>query len=118
MSIKFVYLGFLQQILDSITCTITTTDKVIFARCSNSDPTVIGFQMIVQSTDLTRIRRLMITRANNVSSLMSLQVEVSGEHLITVFSIRRGSRMAYTHTPYQTRMMVDVPVTTSTLSSN
>ena len=73
--------------------------------------------MIVQSTDLARVKRLMITRANNVSSLMNLKIEVSGEHLITVFSIRRGSRMAYTHTPYQTRMMIDIPVTTFTLLS-
>ena len=73
--------------------------------------------MIVQSTDLTRIRRLMITRANNVSSLMSLQVEVSGEHFIIIYSIRRGRGIVYAHTPYQKRMMVDVPVTTSTLSS-
>ena len=73
--------------------------------------------MIVQSTDLTRIRRLVITHANDVSSLMSLQVEVSGEHLITIFSIRRGRGIINAHTPYQTRMMVDIHIATSTLSS-
>ena len=114
-------IGALQQIPDFITCTVTTTDQVISARCNNLDRNVTGFQMIVQSTDitdLTIIKRLMInrTKINDVSSLMSLQVEVSGEHLITIYSIRR-SGMAYTHTPYQTRMMMNVPVTTSTLSS-
>lgn len=71
--------------------------------------------MIAQSTnitDLAHIGRLMITRTNNVSSPISLQVKASGEHFITVFPIRK-SGMA---TPYQTRMVVD-PVTTTTVSS-
>ena len=113
-------IGALQQIPDFITCTVTTTDKVISARCNNSDHNVTGFQMIVQNTnitDLTHVGKLMITRANDFSSLMSLQVEVSGEHLITIFSIRRGRGIINTYTPYQMRMTVDVSVTTSTLSS-
>ena len=113
-------IGALQQKSDFITCTVTTADKVISAQCNNSDHNVTGFQMIVQNTDITNctlIKRLMTTRTNDVSSLMSLQVEVSGEHLITIYSIRRGRGIVYTYTPYQTRMMVDVPVTTSTLSS-
>ena len=113
-------IGALQQIPDFITCTVTTTDRVISARCDNLDHNVTGFQMIVQNTnitDLTLIKRLMIKRTNDTSSLMNLRVEVSGEHLITIYSIRRGRGIVYTYTPYQMRMMVDVPVTTSALSS-
>ena len=73
--------------------------------------------MIVQSADLAHVGKLMITRTNDTSSMMRLQVNISGEHIITVFSIRRGSMMDYNSIAYRTRMMIDIPVTTSTLSS-
>ena len=72
--------------------------------------------MIVQNTNLTdlaHVGRLVINHTNDISSPMSLQVEVRGEHLITIFSIRRGKGIVYAQMPYQIRMMVNVPVTTS-----
>ena len=113
-----VYLGSRQPTSDSIACTIITTNDVISAQCSNSDSTVTGFQMIVQNanlTDLAHVGRLVINRTNDISSPMSLQVEVRGEHLITIFSIRRGRGIVNAQMPYQTRMMVNVPVTTSSI---
>ena len=72
--------------------------------------------MIVQSTSLIHVRKLLINHTTDSSSPVEVEVEQDGEYLVTVYSIRRGRGIVHDGTPHQQKIIIStVTVTQSEL---
>ena len=89
-------------------CHITTSQLVINVECGYlQDSTAIGFQVIAQPGVQERVHRLYVNQTLPGQTSASVEVEESGEHLVSVFPIKEKEGITDSNVEYREVVMVE-----------
>ena len=100
--------SFQSELADVENCLVTTSPGVISAKCTSSS----GFQMVVQSSDSTKVHKLHINQSTDLQTPVTVEVE-NGIYQVTIFAIREDVGIVDSHVLHEEE--VNVGTTSNTL---
>ena len=89
-------------------CSVTTNSFFISAKCIYSSDSVSGFQMLVQTSNLSQAHKLYATQSTaGVRNMMAtIEVEESGVYLVSILPSMKGMGITYDGVDYYRKQVL------------
>ena len=71
-------------------CTLNSTLSLIWAECGHYSSFVDGIQVVVQSTNVSKVHKLYVNQSMDLHAPVTVPVERDGEYHVSIFVIREG----------------------------